>query len=176
MRTCTKCGESKPADCFYFHSKRGRYEARCKGCFKAQVKDRADANREAVRAANRVAGAKFRDANRERERERLLAHYHANRDKYLAGGRKWRLNNPDKNAAKEAKRRAQLLKAIPKWADLEKIAEIYRKARNESARLGVEVVVDHIVPLQGRNVCGLHYEGNLQLLTKRENLSKGNRF
>lgn len=176
MRTCTKCDVAKPDGDFYFHAKRGRYEARCKGCFKAVVKASADANRPVVREANRLAGAKFRDANRERENARVLAAFYAKHEERLAANRAWREANPDKHAAKEARRRAAKLRATPAWADQNAIAELYRMASEESLRTGVPMHVDHIVPLKSRHVCGLHCEANLQVLPALSNLSKSNRF
>ena len=67
-----------------------------------------------------------------------------------------------------ALRHARKLRAIPKWANLEKIKEIYRN-RKEGFH------VDHIIPLKGKNVCGLHVENNLQHLTAKENILKSNK-
>ena len=80
-----------------------------------------------------------------------------------------RLNNPHTQRAVTAKYRASQLKATPKFANLKKIKEIYKNCPK-----GYHV--DHIVPLQGKEVCGLHVEYNLQYLTKSENLSKSNIF
>lgn len=64
--------------------------------------------------------------------------------------------------------RARKLKAIPLWADLDKIKEFY-----DNCPKGYHV--DHIYPLAGKTVCGLHTLENLQYLPARENLQKGNR-
>lgn len=176
MRTCTCCNEAKPLTDFYFHAKRERYEARCKSCFKARVKTYADANREAVREGNRVAGAKFREANREYERARTLAAYHADKERGSARSRAWRQTKPHLNAAKEAKRRASKVTATPSWADLTAIKAIYEEASRLSDETGVKMHVDHIVPLAGETVCGLHCEANLRIVPADENLSKSNRL
>ena len=65
-------------------------------------------------------------------------------------------------------RREVVIRATPKWADLSKIAIIYSDCHK-----GYEV--DHIIPLQGKNVCGLHVENNLQYLTLQENRKKSNK-
>lgn len=58
----------------------------------------------------------------------------------------------------------------PKWANREKILEIYKEAYEQ------RLEVDHIIPLNNDLVCGLHVEGNLQIITSEENLRKGNSF
>lgn len=71
--------------------------------------------------------------------------------------------------ARTAKYRATKIGATPGWASIEDISLFY----NETPE-GCHV--DHIVPLQGKNVCGLHTLENLQYLLAEENLAKGNRY
>jgi hypothetical protein len=73
-----------------------------------------------------------------------------------------------------AKRRASKKNATPAWADLEAIKGMYQLAAVFN-RTGMNLQVDHIVPLQGKMVCGLHCEANLQLMPASDNISKGNR-
>ena len=72
-------------------------------------------------------------------------------------------------AAYEAARRARLKHALPSWANLNKIKEFYSNCPK-----GFEV--DHIIPIKGENVCGLHVLENLQYLSASENKKKGNRI
>lgn len=78
--------------------------------------------------------------------------------------------NHGKNTAYAAKHRAKRLNAIPAWADLTAIERLYV----EAAIAGMHV--DHIYPLRGKNVCGLHVVNNLQILSQLENLKKGNKL
>ena len=66
-------------------------------------------------------------------------------------------------------RRIAKLKRTPVWCDLKKIWEIYLKCPKNR-------VVDHIIPLQGKLVSGLHVPENLQYLTPFQNGSKANKF
>lgn len=91
----------------------------------------------------------------------------------------WRKNNPDKNTAKSNKYRCNKLNATPKWLTeqhFKEMQEWYTLAK-ELQWLSVEKLqVDHIVPLKGKYVCGLHVPWNLQILPKSVNISKGNRL
>lgn len=86
---------------------------------------------------------------------------------------------PEKSTVKTAKRRAVKLKATPKCLieeDFIKIEELYKEAQNMKSSTGKEYHVDHIVPLQSENVCGLHVPCNLRIILAFENLSKNNKF
>lgn len=73
------------------------------------------------------------------------------------------------------KRRAAKKKRTPGWANMNAIRAIYYKCAEISAAMGIEHHVDHIVPLQGRKVCGLHCEANLQIIPASENVRKHNK-
>ena len=96
-------------------------------------------------------------------------HYLNNLEHYKQYGKEYRKLNLYKCKAWNAKYKASKLKATPKFANLQKIKEIYLNCP-------VGYHVDHIVPLQGKNVCGLHVEWNLQYLTPYDNLSKSNKL
>lgn len=90
--------------------------------------------------------------------------YPSKRQAVLSARRKERLKK-EVAAYQEVRSRV-----TPSWANQEKIKAVYAEAK----RLGM--AVDHIIPLRGKTVCGLHVENNLQLLPPLQNTLKGNRF
>lgn len=96
-------------------------------------------------------------------------YYESNKEKCNTASRNHYILNKEKYIAKNAKRRAIEIQAIPLWADLEKI-EIFYINRPDGCH------VDHIIPLNSPLVCGLHVIDNLQYLTKTDNLKKSNKF
>ena len=81
----------------------------------------------------------------------------------------------DVNTAKTAKRNAGAKQATPAWANQSKIRAIYKIARVLTETTGIPHHVDHVFPLNGKTVSGLHTEANLQVLPWLENLRRGNK-
>ena len=91
----------------------------------------------------------------------------------------WQKGNPDKKNANNAKRRTAKMSRTPNWLNeshLQQIQMFYSSASKLTKELGIKMTVDHIIPLQGKIVSGLHVPWNLQVITESENSSKGNRI
>lgn len=74
------------------------------------------------------------------------------------------------------KRAAIKARATPEWADKDKIDEIYaERDKLNKQEIDDPYEVDHIYPILGKTVCGLHVEANLRLLRKSENIAKSNK-
>ena len=116
------------------------------------------------------------DRTRDRHLEYSREYYEENKEWKLEYSRQYAQENKDIKAAAAAKRRALKLQATPSYADHDKIKEKYAECQRISEETGIVHHVDHIVPLQGKLVCGFHVEYNLQILEGSENLKKHNSF
>lgn len=189
-KVCSKCKEKKPVSAFGKHSARkDGLRSRCKPCNSADAKQYAEANREAVLEnkrryysenkgkfssdhADRMKDESFRKRkaaasrewyreNKERRAEYGKSHYEANKPYYMAAS---------------AKRRSAKVQQTPSWANEQAIRAFYEEAKRLEQETGVRYHVDHIIPLQGQMVSGLHVENNLQVIPANENLSKSNLY
>ena len=91
----------------------------------------------------------------------------------------YRKNNVPKILAYNAKRRADKLKATPKWlteSQKQQIQDFYSMAKALETIFPWKQHVDHVVPLAGINVSGLHVPWNLQILSDSNNRSKTNKY
>lgn len=89
-------------------------------------------------------------------------------------GAKWSKTNKGKRNALTRKRMAAKMRRTPAWASLSAIKAFYIEAAAISERTGIPHEVDHVIPLQGKNVSGLHVESNLQIIPRSVNRAKQN--
>lgn len=200
-KKCTRCGVEKTATTEFFSPRKdGRLKlaSGCKDCHAAKKRQsykdpewaRKFDSAHAARRRDRLATdpsykTTYREkANARRQRLRADPEY---REQELTKDRQWRKENWDrvktykhKSGAMAAfhamKRHATKLNATPRWADLDAIEVFYEEARRLTAETGIEHHVDHIYPLRGKTVCGLHVHTNLQILTATENKRKSNKL
>lgn len=104
------------------------------------------------------------------------ARYRANPAHHQDVTRKWARENRGLMNAYAKACRLKREQRMPRWADFEAIAEVYVRAAFLTRILGEQFHVDHIVPLNGRDVSGLHVHTNLQILDAVENMRKQNNF
>jgi len=130
---------------------------------------------ESVKAGLRA----WRQANPDKVRKKFAEYYEKNREQIIVDRRAWRKANPDKVNAQSAKRRSAKLQRTPPWItkeQLKEIQEFYSLAKELQWLSEEPLTVDHIIPLQGKNVSGLNLPWNLQILPQSLNISKGNRI
>jgi 5-methylcytosine-specific restriction endonuclease McrA len=87
--------------------------------------------------------------------------------------------NVDVVRADTSVRKRRHREATPKWltsAERLQMRELYVQARKMAELTRERYVVDHIVPLRGEEVCGLHVPWNLRVITQEENLKKSNKL
>lgn len=118
--------------------------------------------------------------NNSEERKKYMAEYAAdNRAKMRKIASAWQKKNKGKVNANTASRHTAKLQRTPQWLsehDKLHIKCLYQVAAMRTRESGYVWHVDHVVPLQGENVCGLHVPYNLQVIPAYDNISKGNRY
>jgi hypothetical protein len=174
---CKKCAAANTA------KYRGSNIEKCRAESRAYVAANKEANSARALAWNRahpdIANARnraWREANLDAAHAVEKQSREKHRDAYLLRKKQWASENKHLYAHYATKRRAALLNATPLWADLNAIKKIYEECSRITLVTGVEHHVDHIVPLLGTNVRGLHVESNLRIISGAENRSKSNRF
>jgi hypothetical protein len=123
--------------------------------------------------------SKWQKENIERKREIRAKWRDANREHHNAYNREYFSNNKDKRAAYQGKRKAAQLQRTPKWlteSDLRMIEAKYSLAAMLTRETGIIHHVDHIIPLQGKKVSGLHVFSNLRVIPGTDNVKKSNSY
>jgi hypothetical protein len=158
MRTCGKCALRLPTD--YFSTK----STWCKYCHADYVRQHYLKNKQTY-------------VDRAALRQKALST--ETKNKYNALRSTWKKNNKGRVNAATARRHAAKVSATPAWLTADDhwwMEEVYDLASLRTAYTGIAWHVDHIIPLQGNTVCGLHVPSNLQVIPAAFNCSKSNKF
>lgn len=191
MKSCSNCHTFKDACDFYKNenSKDGLHSY-CKVCVCLKSKSWCQAN--AIRHCASV--RKWQNKNeaklkinrkiyylrtKEQSIQKATKWIAANKKKHINSVKQYVKRNPGKSRLWSANNRARRSKSIPRWLTLEHrelIAIYYIDAINISLKTGIPHEVDHIVPLCGKEVSGLHVPWNLQIILMTDNLAKSNKL
>jgi len=176
MKTCTKCNENKEFS-YFGKAKLGKDGLRsiCRKCHNTETTKR---NRENPEKATAY-GRKYRDEKKEKISLQRAVHTLENKERLSLYGAEYRKENPGKVNANTAKYKAAKIQATPPWLTEDHFKEmqaIYIEAVRLTKETGIPHEVDHIVPLRGKEVRGLHVPWNLQILTEEENRKKSRKL
>lgn len=180
MKSCTKCKIKKPLVQFHKNTaSKDKHFHWCKHCVCSQKKEYYNSNTEEIKLRVK----KYRENNTEKISKRAKDYDKNHRPKNPESRKKayskYAKTYPDKINAKTAKRRAAKRQSIPLSLTVEQYKQIklwYTRASEIKKFTGEIWHVDHIVPIRGEFVSGLHVPWNLQLLPASENCAKGNRI
>jgi hypothetical protein len=93
-----------------------------------------------------------------------------------ASGRRYARSSPALENERSVRRNRAKKEATPAWVNMEEVLALYFYAQALSRHHGQPYHVHHIVPLQSEDVCGLHCEDNLTVITASENLRLSNKW
>lgn len=176
MKICTTCREEK--DYLEFSkdsSKKDGHRSDCKVC-----KSKRDKTYSSFNSAKISANRKSRYLkNYQKERSQQSLYAKSNRELLNSHARTFKSRHKGKVNAQTRLRQAKKLKATPSWLTEEQktdMMRLYEVCSKINLKTGKVHHVDHIVPLQGKSICGLHVPWNLTIIPATMNLQKGNSF
>ena len=206
MKKCNQCKIIKSTDDFWKdNSKKDNLCTLCKNCKRQSNLSYRLVNIESIKLAkkawynvnvekNRTYSASYRkehvesikniqarwySANADSVNAKKAADKASNPEKHRALSKAYKKANPGKVNARSSKRHCAKLQRTPEWLSIEQIREIeqfYIDASELSWLSNGGLQVDHIIPILGKNVSGLHVPWNLQLLDSSDNNKKRNSF
>lgn len=161
MKICRKCQKIKPIKDFH------------------QDKTKKDGVASYCRECNKRNASSWYALNIDRAKQNMQKNYVDNRRQRIEKACKYAKDNPEKTLARNMRRVARQLQRTPKWLtndDFKLIEMQYTLAVYMTECTGISWEVDHIIPLQGKTISGLHVPYNLRVIPSSENRSKRNKF
>ena len=162
--------------CIRGHKALRNLRAACTECLKEEwIKDNAKRSLKPKSEAAKEAGRRYYERNRAMVIARANARTPEEKRLWKATHKK---RNPDYYNVLTSLRKRRHRSATPSWLSAKQrydIKQLYLIAVTMTKTTGEQYVVDHIIPLHGVNVCGLHVPWNLRVITQEENLKKSNK-
>lgn len=180
MKRCFKCKETKDLK-LYSKNKNTKdgLQNCCVNCKKLYAKINNKNYYEKNKIEQRNRSRKYKTENKDLVSNYMKQYKILKKEEIKKSLKAWTFKNYHNKLAANAKRRATRLKATPKWLtkqQLAEIANIYKQAKELEKETGLKYHVDHIIPLKGKDICGLHTPWNLQILKAEENIRKSNKI
>ena len=192
QKTCNKCKLEKPSSDFYANSRTADgLNTFCKECHKADSKTRRQVKQQDPQYRQREAERKKQYRLRDRGNHRAYMKdwhirnaaqqriynkkYREERKEYFIA---YARNNKAQTLARTRAYQTAKIHRTPKWltaADYFEMECVYKYC-GALRSIGLDYHVDHIIPLQGRTVSGLHVPNNLQVIHASDNLAKSNKW
>lgn len=176
MKTCKRCNTEKELTGFHKHSGfKDGYRLICKACRKDEHVERYVQNKTEWNKRT----TQWRLDNPEKVDEINKKQRIKHKEKRNTQTAEWKKQNKDRVNFLNMTRYASKLERTPKWLSKEQLQEInefYTMAKELENVFPWKQHVDHVVPLQGDGVSGLHVPWNLQILSAKDNITKGNRY
>lgn len=159
IKVCSKCLEELSIVNFYLDKTRGSVRSVCKKCTSILGREWREKNTSKKSKTDRI----YRKSNLIKIKDYQKTYYKQNKEKF---------------ALASAKRKSTKSKSLVPMTEEELAYSeyLYWLSKDLKCVTGEVYHVDHIVPLQGKNVCGLHHPRNLQILPKDLNHAKSNLY
>jgi len=173
FKVCNKCCREQPTS--EYHKKLNSLSAVCKSCKSLYNKKYRENNAEKLNSYLKG----WQIANKDLLKEKRKVWNDENRELVRQRNREFRQRHPHKATERNVRLKQSRRQSVPPWLSKPQKIEIqnfYWLAKDLSLLVGEKYEVDHIVPIKGKDVCGLHVPWNLQVLPKDINLKKSNEW